>query len=188
MNLKEFVYSNIKDIAELNTVENFQNLLINTIDSALGDISLPCFTYAKALRKSPMQIATEFAELCKCENFSDVQAVNGYVNFYVNKEVFTKTVLNDALTQGVNYGKQNIGENIVVLIEALTLTMKILLRLNIKKELLSLLIISNTLLVFASISPFIMKDPPIAIIFSQAKYSASVMPVFSAIYNLILIF
>ena len=42
-----------------------------------------------------MQIATEFAELCKCENFSDVQAVNGYVNFYVNKEVFTKTVLNE---------------------------------------------------------------------------------------------
>ena len=117
MNLKEFVYSNIKDIAELNTVENFQNLLINTIDSSLGDISLPCFTYAKALRKSPMQIATEFAELCKCENFSDVQAVNGYVNFYVNKEVFTKNVLNDALSQGVNYGKQNIGEDKVVLID-----------------------------------------------------------------------
>lgn len=117
MNLKEFVYSNIKDIKELNAVENFQNLLINTIDSSLGDISLPCFTYAKALRKSPMEIATDFANICKCNSFSDVKAVNGYVNFYINKEVFTKAVLTEALTSGVNYGKQNLGNDKVVLID-----------------------------------------------------------------------
>ena len=80
MNLKEFVYSNIKDIEELNQVENFGNLLINTVDSSLGDISLPWFTYSKVLRKSPMDIANEFANLCACDSFEAVKAVNGYVN------------------------------------------------------------------------------------------------------------
>ena len=117
MNLKEFVYSNIKDIAELNQVENFGNLLINTIDSSLGDISLPCFTYSKALRKSPMDIANEFASLCKCDSFEDVKAVNGYVNFYVNKSAFTKAVLDNAISQGINFGKQDIGQGKVVCID-----------------------------------------------------------------------
>ena len=117
MNLKEYVYSNIKNIEELNSVENFENLLINTIDSSLGDISLPCFTYAKALRKSPMEIANTFAELCKNDSFEDVKAVNGYVNFYVNKSKFTRSVLEEALSRGVDFGRQNLGEGKVVCID-----------------------------------------------------------------------
>ena len=117
MNLKEFVYSNIKDIEELNQVENFGNLLINTVDSSLGDISLPCFTYSKVLRKSPMDIANEFANLCACDSFEAVKAVNGYVNFYVNKSAFTKAVLDSALSQGVDYGRQDIGQGKVVCID-----------------------------------------------------------------------
>lgn len=117
MNLKEYVYSNIKDIPELNQVENFGNLLINTIDSSLGDISLPCFTYSKILRKSPMEIANQFASLCACDGFEKVNAVNGYVNFYVDKNKFASSVINYALAKGTSIGKSDIGEGKVICID-----------------------------------------------------------------------
>lgn len=117
MNLKEYVYSNIKDIPELNQVENFGNLLINTIDSSLGDISLPCFTYSKILRKSPMEIANQFANLCACDSFEKVNAVNGYVNFYVDKNKFASSVINYALEKGTSIGKSDIGEGKVICID-----------------------------------------------------------------------
>lgn len=117
MNLKEYVYSNIKDIPELNQVENFGNLLINTIDGNLGDISLPCFTYSKILRKSPMEIANQFANLCACDSFEKVNAVNGYVNFYVDKNKFASSVINYALAKGTSIGKSDIGEGKVICID-----------------------------------------------------------------------
>lgn len=117
MNLKEYVYSNIKDIPELNQVENFGNLLINTIDSSLGDISLPCFTYSKILRKSPMEIANQFANLCACDSFEKVNAVNGYVNFYVDKNKFASSVINYALGKGTSMGKSDIGKGKVICID-----------------------------------------------------------------------
>lgn len=117
MNLKEYVYSNIKDIPELNQVENFGNLLINTIDGSLGDISLPCFTYSKILRKSPMEIANQFAGLCAGDSFEKVNAVNGYVNFYVDKNKFASSVINYALAKGTSIGKSDIGDGKVICID-----------------------------------------------------------------------
>ena len=117
MNLKEYVYLNIKDIEELKNFDDLNNLLIYTIDSNLGDVSLPCFTFAKLLRKSPMQIANDLVEVVKGENFDNVVAVNGYLNFFVNKQKFAKLVLEDALQKGTNLGKLDIGQGKVICID-----------------------------------------------------------------------
>ena len=85
MDLKALVYDSLKDIQELQCVENLYDLLVFTNDSKNGDVTLPCFSLAKVFRKSPMAIAEEILGKCKSEYFDKVENVNGYLNFYLNK-------------------------------------------------------------------------------------------------------
>ncbi|MFR5866108.1 MAG: hypothetical protein ACLUFV_13775 [Acutalibacteraceae bacterium] len=51
-------------------------------DSAVGDLALPCFRLAKALRKSPAVIAADLAEtIVLPDGVARAEAVNGYLNF-----------------------------------------------------------------------------------------------------------
>ncbi len=75
------------DGIDFNTIKN---LIVETKDLVNGDFSLPCFQFAKVLRQSPMAIAQNIAESFnnKYHPFDKIEAVNGYVNFYVNREKF----------------------------------------------------------------------------------------------------
>jgi arginyl-tRNA synthetase len=62
-------------------------------DDKLGDLALPCFPFAKSLKKSPNEIAAEFAEKFSAEAgkdglFSEARATGSYVNFFVRREMF----------------------------------------------------------------------------------------------------
>ena len=76
----------------------------------LADYTVPCFKFAKALRKSPMDIANA---LVKCfdgdEVFESVTMTNGYLNFKVNKSSFVDTVIREVLSQE-HYGASKFGE------------------------------------------------------------------------------
>ena len=50
-------------------------------DSSMGDLALPCFKLSKSLRRSPVQIADTLAKSVVCEEFSEICAINGYLNF-----------------------------------------------------------------------------------------------------------
>lgn len=68
--------------------------------SDMGDYSLPCFTLAKRLKKSPVMIANQL-KLCLDNNedkslISEIQNMNGYLNFYLNKSSYVKFVLEHA--------------------------------------------------------------------------------------------
>ena len=52
----------------------------------LGDVSFPCFTLAKKLRKSPQMIAQELAAKIKTPLIEEVQVVGGYLNLFLNKK------------------------------------------------------------------------------------------------------
>ena len=52
----------------------------------MGDYALPCFKFAKVLRKSPVMIAEALKSSFVTDDvISEVSAVNGYLNFKVNK-------------------------------------------------------------------------------------------------------
>ena len=52
-------------------------------DRSMGDVALPCFQLAKALRKAPQQIATDIAEqLSPTDQIERIEAVGPYVNFF----------------------------------------------------------------------------------------------------------
>ncbi|MHC1749249.1 MAG: arginine--tRNA ligase [Cellulosilyticaceae bacterium] len=74
-------------------------------NTAMGDYAFPCFKLAKELRKAPPIIAKEIAEgLCNIEFIEEVQPVNAYINFFINKATLAKDVLKTVLDQKVNYG------------------------------------------------------------------------------------
>lgn len=80
----------------------------------MGDYATPCFTYAKALRKSPMDIANMIKE--QLTNYQ-VEVVNGYLNFFIDKNKITNEVLNKVITEGSEYGKNNFGEGKTIVID-----------------------------------------------------------------------
>ncbi len=84
--------------------------IINTADDSMGDYSLPCFKFAGMLRKSPVMIAEQLKNDFVCDKYiCDVKAVNGYLNFYVNRsEMLTDTVC-EILNKGEEYGNSTEG-------------------------------------------------------------------------------
>lgn len=77
----------------------------------LGDYSLPCFTLAKTLKKSPKIIAEELCTNLNYKNYdtmiSKVTAVNGYLNIFVDRVHFINQIISDVLKP--SYGSSDIG-------------------------------------------------------------------------------
>lgn len=84
----------------------------------MGDYALPCFRFAKALRKSPVIIANELKEVFPTDDvITEVSAVNGYLNFKVDRNSFSAKVLSDVLTQGAKYGSSDEGAGKTICID-----------------------------------------------------------------------
>lgn len=87
-------------------------------DSKLGDIALPCFKFAKSLRKSPQMIASELSAYLNesdIENINNIAAVGGYLNIFVKPD-YIKTML-DNIISCKDYGKSGEGEGKTVVID-----------------------------------------------------------------------
>jgi len=74
-------------------------------NSELGDYALPCFKFAKILHQSPVAIAQKLCDSFEPDGvISEVSAVNGYVNFKVNKASLAAETLSEILSKKENYG------------------------------------------------------------------------------------
>ena len=86
-------------------------------DSSMGDLALPCFKLSKSLRRSPVQIADTLASAVRCEEFSEVSAVNGYLNFKINASAFASRVIADVERLGEKYGSPMNGAGKTVVLD-----------------------------------------------------------------------
>ncbi len=86
-------------------------------DTTMGDLALPCFKLSKSLRRSPVEIAAKLAESIFCEEFSGVEAKNGYLNFRISPTAFAKRVTNEILSRGEKYGSPECGEGKTVVLD-----------------------------------------------------------------------
>ncbi len=87
-------------------------------NSEMGDYALPCFKFAKVMRKSPVMIAEELkTSFITDDVISEVSAVNGYLNFKVNKSGLADNVLNRILAEGESYGSSDIGSGKTICID-----------------------------------------------------------------------
>lgn len=70
-----------------------------------GNFSLPCFALAKTLRKAPKIIAEEIAsQIVLPLGLSKVEPVNGYLNFFIDRDFLAKSVLEAVATTQLSYG------------------------------------------------------------------------------------
>lgn len=102
--------NNSSNIANALTADFIVSLMEIPTDSKLGDYTLPCFQLAKLYHRNPMQIAGELKISIEALHVSYLQKVNvigGYLNFYLDKGYYSKTVLLKALSEG--HGLINIG-------------------------------------------------------------------------------
>ena len=85
-------------------------------DTSMGDIALPCFRLSRTLRRSPVQIAEILADFVKCDEFSSVSALNGYLNFKINHTAFATRVVSDVERLGDKYGSpmNGVGKKVVL--------------------------------------------------------------------------
>ena len=89
--------------------------LIKEIDDpSKGDYAFPCFSLAKELHKSPIDIANELANTIKDESIEKIESVNGYLNFFINKEYLTRIVFEEYDKTKSDYGKEKHNETVLV--------------------------------------------------------------------------
>ncbi|MDD6214652.1 MAG: arginine--tRNA ligase [Firmicutes bacterium] len=117
MDYREYTINKIAEAAGLE-----KSIITATIEippeQKLGDLAFPCFVLAKVLRKAPPVIAKELAEKFSAdEHIAKAEAVGGYLNFFYNREDFTKNVINEVNTKKGDFGKSDIGSGKTVLVE-----------------------------------------------------------------------
>ena len=79
-------------------------------NTEMGDYALPCFKFAKVLRKSPVMIAETLASGFTTDDVvSEVSAINGYLNFKINKGGLVEQTLSRIFSEGDRYGASNEG-------------------------------------------------------------------------------
>ena len=84
----------------------------------MGDYALPCFKLAKVMRKSPVAIAEELASAYKTDEvIASCEAVNGYLNFRVNRKALILETLAKIEREGGAYGSADIGEGKTICID-----------------------------------------------------------------------
>ncbi|MBQ8941097.1 MAG: arginine--tRNA ligase [Firmicutes bacterium] len=87
-------------------------------DNKNGDFAFPCFRLAKTLRKAPPLIAQDIAsKIDKPDFITDIQVVNAYINFYVNKEDTVKSVVSGYIENGTDIFKSSLGAGKVICID-----------------------------------------------------------------------
>ena len=107
LDYKQLIASKIK--APLSTAE-LMSLVTETSDDSFGDYAFPCFKLAKLMRMSPVAIAEKLAaDIELDDHIVKVQAVNGYLNFFVNRLELTWEVISDVFASHGEYGNSDMG-------------------------------------------------------------------------------
>lgn len=116
MDYKKYIAEKIK--IDGMSAEEMEASIALPPNSEMGDYALPCFKFAKILRKSPVQIAQDLAATIKPDDIlEEVTALNGYLNFKINKTGLALGVLKEIAAQGDRYGSSDVGKGKTVCID-----------------------------------------------------------------------
>jgi arginyl-tRNA synthetase len=117
LDIKRIVAKNISEqVSQLDIEQIYENLEYPP-NAEMGDVALPCFKLSRILRKSPNQIAQELASSITPSQFIEkVEAVSGYLNFFINRPLFIEKVVDRIMVEQDKYGSSDIGKsrNIVI--------------------------------------------------------------------------
>ena len=118
--MKDFKDLLAKEISKVSNIdeEKIKENLEVPKDSTNGDYAFPCFILAKELKKAPALIATELqsriAQEINNEDIKEVTAVNGFLNFKINRQKMVEELAKEFDEKNENYGSGNQNKNIVI--------------------------------------------------------------------------
>ena len=116
MDFKKYIASRIK--AEGLSEEELCSLIAVPPNTEMGDYALPCFRLAKTMRKPPAAIAEELAAAYPADEIvTGAQAVNGYINFRIDRALWSEQTLRRVLSEREGYGSSDEGKGKTVCIE-----------------------------------------------------------------------
>jgi arginyl-tRNA synthetase len=104
--MKDIIAGLIKKQTALKEAD-ITNLIEVPKSSDMGDFAFPCFSLAKEMKKSPVQIASEIAGKIKSKEFEKIEAKGPYINFFVNRNNLAEETLKEIITKREKYGKGN---------------------------------------------------------------------------------
>lgn len=117
MDFKKHIAANIK-AGDLSRDEIYAMLALPP-NTEMGDFALPCFKLAKTMRKAPALIAEELKNAYPADDklVSEVSAVNGYLNFKIDRAFWAKETLGEVLEKRDRYGASDEGKGKTVCID-----------------------------------------------------------------------
>lgn len=118
IDFKDKIAEETSKVLEL-TKEELKEYIEIPKDTKMGDYALPCFKLAKEMKKSPVIIANEIKEKIEMPNkyISKIEAVNGFLNIFINNEILIENVLDEMESKKENYGSSNIGNDKNIIVE-----------------------------------------------------------------------
>ncbi len=113
------VYKGIAEIdpAAAVTEKDILSYLAYPPDDKLGDIALPCFRFAKALRMAPPVIASRLADGFECEGVASAETAGGYLNFRIDRAALMRRLFGEINADGLPYGGNDDGAGKTVVID-----------------------------------------------------------------------
>ncbi len=116
MDYKKYVSEKLK--IDGITADELYNFIEIPPNQEMGDLALPCFKLSKILRNSPINIANNLQSTFETDSvISECTAVNGYLNFKINRSGYASTILDEILSKGDKYGASDIGNGKTVCID-----------------------------------------------------------------------
>lgn len=106
----------VTEVLELVPYETILELMETPPDENMGDFALPCYQFAKILRKNPQMIAKELQEAVQPHaeelGIQKVEAMNGYCNFFLSRENYVESCLSGLSEENFGIKKTGAGKTI----------------------------------------------------------------------------
>jgi len=109
-----------KELAKALAVEGLseqdvENALETPKDATLGDVCLPCFKFARAMRLAPPMIANKLLPYVQSLDFvQKVEVVGGYLNVFFDRNTVAKMALASAKDENVGASDEGAGKTICI--------------------------------------------------------------------------
>ncbi len=97
------------------TQEEIRELIEIPPKQELGDFAFPCFRLAKTLHKAPQLIAEDIKNaIGEVDFLQDIQVQGAYLNFFVKKDIYVKSMLTAAIAENFGSADEGNGQTICI--------------------------------------------------------------------------
>ena len=124
LNIKNMISESIaQSVKNINAdasleISDIVSMLEYPPDEKMGDLALPCFKLSKTLRRSPVQIAQALCEGMSLPCVARAEAVNGYLNIFLDGAYLASRVIPETRDKGDRYGApEELGKSKTVVLD-----------------------------------------------------------------------